>query len=184
MSSNTTLPKKRFLSVFGWPEKPSKASLPITSQNNHPIKFVKNQRVDQSERERERERESTFYFSDSLRHRSCWDSVFCRVIGFSKHAKFACLTRRFSVNFFRFCSGKKPCLSQAVYLNISTGDFWPNYIMRAWSRRIHFWTFSVSWSWKVPKIKISEIVKVKKNDVTQTHQQKKLTRSNQNFLRT
>ena len=29
--------------------------------------------------------------------------------------------------FVRFCSGKKHCLSQAVYFNISTGNFLPNY---------------------------------------------------------
>ena len=32
-----------------------------------------------------------------------------------------------SVNFFWFCSGKKQCLSQAVYFNIFAGIFWPNY---------------------------------------------------------
>ena len=32
-----------------------------------------------------------------------------------------------SPNFVRFCSGKKQCLSQAVYFNISAGNFWPNY---------------------------------------------------------
>ena len=29
--------------------------------------------------------------------------------------------------FVRFRSGKMQCLSQAVYFNISTGNFWPNY---------------------------------------------------------
>ena len=33
--------KKLLFSDFGWPEKPIKASSPLTSENNQPIKFVK-----------------------------------------------------------------------------------------------------------------------------------------------
>ena len=60
-----------------------------------------------------------------------------------KHANFACFVSqsRTKINlwttcigrpisqpiFVRFCLGKKQCLSQAVYFNISTGNFWPNY---------------------------------------------------------
>ena len=38
--------------------------------------------------------------------------------------------------FVRFCSGKKECFSQAVYFNISTGNFWPNYPLRVLHTRI------------------------------------------------
>ena len=43
----------------------------------------------------------------------------CREFIFSKQENFACLTRWFSVNSVRFCSGKKQCL----YFNISAGNF-------------------------------------------------------------
>ena len=42
--------------------------------------------------------------------------------------------------FVRFCSGKRQCLSQVVYFNISTGNFGPNYPLLN-GQSSSFWIF-------------------------------------------
>ena len=73
-ASNTTHSKNYFCPTFGWPEKPL-----LTSENNQPIKFLKEKRVDQSEHGNFVGKSSKIWASDAkcqtatLVH-ACWTS--------------------------------------------------------------------------------------------------------------